>query len=227
MKGIQFNYTNIFMFASAIMPFLIVFFMIMLSIFDYNIKGFVYVFGLMLCYIVSIPLQNVMNVKLIKDPNSMQNVKTETELYESMDMNPQSPLCYLFNFQENALYDGLLSVPSFNSSILAFTFIYIVIPMLENNTVNFAFIFSMILFIIMDSYARVKNYCTNPIGVIFGLILGVVIGTIYYVIIKGTGNDVLLYNTDFISNKVACSRPSKQQFKCAVYKNGELLRNIN
>ena len=79
----------------------------------------------------------------------------------------------------------------------------------------------------MDSYARVKNYCTNPVGVIFGLILGLVIGTIYYVIIKGSGNELLLYNTDFISNKVACSRPSKQQFKCAVYKNGELLRNLN
>jgi hypothetical protein len=38
-----------------------------------------------------------------------------------------------------------------------------------------------------------------------------------------TGGQNLLFTTDTPSNKVACYRPSKQQFKCSVYKNGELI----
>jgi hypothetical protein len=29
-----------------------------------------------------------------------------------------------------------------------------------------------------------------------------------------------------VSNNVVCSRPKKQTFKCAVYKNGELIKNL-
>ena len=37
------------------------------------------------------------------------------------------------------------------------------------------------------------------------------------------GYDSLLYFDELLSNKVACSRPSKQSFKCSVYKGGELI----
>ena len=48
MAGIEFNFSNVFMFFSII-PFLLVFFMVMISIFD-SIKGFIYIFGLFLAY---------------------------------------------------------------------------------------------------------------------------------------------------------------------------------
>ena len=48
----------------------------------------------------------------------------------------------------------------------------------------------------------------------------------WYNILKITGNDSLLYYDEYVSDKVACSRPEKQTFKCAVYKNGELLKTI-
>ena len=42
-----------------------------------------------------------------------------------------------------------------------------------------------------------------------------------------TGNDNLLYFGKYTSNNVQCSKPSKQTFKCSVYKNGRLIsRNI-
>lgn len=227
MAGIEFTYNNVFMFVSAILPFLLVFFMFMLSVFDYNLKGFIYLAGLFLCYVITIPLQNVMNIRLIENPNFTNNVSTNNNFNMARNSNPQSPLCYLFNFRENALFSGLLSVPSFNSVIIAYTLVYILLPMISNNSINYAFIFCMVIFLIMDAYSRVKNFCTNPAGVVFGILLGAIIGTIYFVIIKSSGNGVLLYNDDFVSNKVACSRPSEQQFKCAVYRNGELLRNLN
>jgi hypothetical protein len=38
-----------------------------------------------------------------------------------------------------------------------------------------------------------------------------------------SGYDSLLYFDELESNNVTCSRPSKQTFKCSVYKNGELI----
>ena len=159
MSGIEFNYNNVFMFVSAIIPFLLVFFMVMLSIFDYNLKGFIYIVGLLMCYIITIPLQNVMNIRLVENPSFVNYPKNNESLN---NMNPQSPLCYLFNFRENSLFSGLLSVPSFNSVIIAYTLVYVLLPMISNGVINYAFIFCMIIFLVMDAFSRVKNYCTNP-----------------------------------------------------------------
>ena len=60
-------------------------------------------------------------------------------------------------------------------------------------------------------------------GVISGGIIGYVIGIVYYSILKSTGNERFLYLNELKSNNVVCSKPSEQQFKCAVYKNGQLI----
>lgn len=227
MAGIEFNFNNIFMFFSAIIPFLLVFFMLMLSVFNYNIKGFIYIFGLFLAYGLTIPLQNTLAIKLHTNPNNSNNsnnVKKVDEFFNNLNL-PVNPLCYLFNLSSKSY--GYLAVPSFNSVIIAYTISYLIGPMLLNNTINYLLIIFLLIIFSVDSFARIKNNCTNSIGVVFGAILGFIIGGFYFMIIKASGNEDLLYNDDFVSNKVACSKPSKQQFKCAVYKNGELLRNIN
>lgn len=230
MAGIDFNFNNVFMFFSAIIPFLLVFFMVMISVFDYNIKGFIYIFGLFLAYGLTIPLQNTLNIKMHMDQSQLnkqknnQNLVKVDQFLNKFDL-PINPLCYLFNLSTNKY--GYLAVPSYNSVIISYTIAYLVGPMLMNNTINYLLIIFLLGILAIDSFARVKNRCTTSIGVVFGIILGLIIGSFYYMIIKASGNEQLLYNDDFVSNKVACSKPTKQQFKCAVYKNGELLRNIN
>lgn len=228
MAGIEFNFSNIFMFFSAILPFLLVFFMVMISIFDYNIKGFIYIFGLFLAYGITIPLQNTLNTKLVEyeneNENSNINIKTVNQFVNKLG-NKINPLCYLFNFSQKSL--GYLAVPSYNSVVIAFTISYLIGPMMMNNTINYLLVIFLFMILVVDSSARIKNNCTNGLGVVFGVILGLIIGGLYVLIIDSAGYNNLLYNDDFVSNKVACSKPSKQQFKCSVYKNGELLRNIN
>ena len=46
----------------------------------------------------------------------------------------------------------------------------------------------------------------------------------YAMIFYSTGNEKMLYFNEILSNKVMCGRPNETTFKCAVYKNGELLR---
>ena len=134
-------------------------------------------------------------------------------------------MCYLFSTED--AHRGYISVPSFNSVIIAYTIAYLIGPMIINNAVNYLLVIFLFVLLLIDSFSRVTHNCTTPMGVVFGVILGLFIGGIYILMLKSSGYDYLLYNDDFISNKVACSKPNKQQFKCAVYKNGELLRNIS
>jgi hypothetical protein len=59
-----------------------------------------------------------------------------------------------------------------------------------------------------------------------GLVLGLVMATLWYTIIKSSKQTNLLYYDSSVSNKQTCSRPSKEKFKCAVYQNGELLQSL-
>ena len=52
--------------------------MVMISIFDYNIKGFIYIFGLFLAYGITIPLQNTLNTKLYLMPDESENGNIKT-----------------------------------------------------------------------------------------------------------------------------------------------------
>ena len=227
MAGIEFNFSNVFMFFSSIIPFLLVFFMVMISIFDYNIKGFIYIFGLFLAYGITIPLQNTLNTKLYLMPDESENgsnIKTVDHFMTKLQQKI-NPLCYLFNMSSKGL--GYLAVPSYNSVVIAFTIAYLVGPMMMNNSINYLLIIFLFMILVIDSSARITNNCTNGIGVAFGVMLGMILGGFYVMLLDSAGYNNLLYNDDFVSNKVACTKPTKQQFKCAVYRNGELLRNIN
>ena len=57
-SGMEFNFANIFMYFSTISPFLLVFLMVMISIFNNNLKGFVYLLGILLLFIVVVLFQN-------------------------------------------------------------------------------------------------------------------------------------------------------------------------
>ena len=166
MSGIELNTTNIFMFFSSIIPFLLVFFMVMVSVFSYNIKGFVYLFGVFLLYMISIPLQNTLNIRLVKNPNhdkenndnngprnnGMNKLKNNDPAKMNLprallaakmgiEENPQSPLCNLFGYDAKTLTDARLSVPSFNTGLISYTIFYLLMPMLMNNSVNFLLVF--------------------------------------------------------------------------------------
>ena len=56
-----------------------------------------------------------------------------------------------------------------------------------------------------------------------GGLVGLILGGSWYMLLHESGYDSLLYFDELLSNKVACSRPSKQSFKCSVYKGGELI----
>lgn len=200
--GMELTFTNLFQFISVISPFLLGFFFIMTSIFNQDIKAFVYLGGLLLATIVNVFLMNI--------------IKQETQ-------DNKKPICDLINMPFGMSF---YNAPALNSMYIAFTMAYLFLPMFANNEINYGLISFIFILFIIDAVNKVMNYCTNYIGVITGLFVGLLMGSVWYTIFKSSGNSNLLYFEEVSSNKVYCSKPKKQTFKCSVYKNGELIKTL-
>lgn len=197
--GMQLTPTNIIQFISAISPFLLGFFLVMSSIFNQDLKGLVYLAGLLIASIINIFLMNILQSNI--DPNA-------------------SPVCRLIDFAPINNFNS----PSMSSVFIAFTIAYLFLPMRFNNQLNYVVIVALSALFIMDIITKISNKCTNFAGAALGGLVGFMLGTSWYVLFHSAGYDSLLYFDDFISNNVVCKRPTKQYFKCSVYKNGELIQ---
>ena len=115
--------------------------------------------------------------------------------------------------------------------IISFTFFYLSFPMFVNNSINVGVIVFLLFYLIFDIIVKyilrcfsVANYFKFVIGdFIFGSMFGVFISCLMYYF----GCQNLLFLTCIPSNNVTCSKPSKQTFKCSVYKNGQILSSQN
>ena len=78
----------------------------------------------------------------------------------------------------------------------------------------------------MDIY-KLNNKCTSNFGIIIGGLVGGLIGVGYYYLLTNFGlKDYTYFSQRGSNNTETCSMPNKQIFKCAVYKNGELLKTL-
>lgn len=199
--AMQLTFTNMIQFLGAISPLLVGFFLISASILNQNIKGLIFMAGVMLAFVLNALFMNV-----IKSPS-----------------NPKRSMgCSIIEwpFSLNA-YNS----PSWNSVFLAFTLAYMYLPMAFGGTMNYGVIIALVSLIGLDAISKITNLCTTTLGVVLGLVFGLLLGGLWYGVIKASGNPQLLYFEE-VSNGETCSRPSKQTFKCAVYKNGKLIKNL-
>jgi hypothetical protein len=95
--AIELTITNIFQFVSALIPLLLIFFMVMISIFNQDLKGMVYLAGILITSVINIFLLNI--IKNRRDENS-------------------NPSCSIFNLPFNMTN---YNVPSLNSVLISFT----------------------------------------------------------------------------------------------------------
>lgn len=200
--AIDLTITNLFQFISALTPLLLIFFMVMISIFNQDLKGLVYLAGILIVSVINIFLLNI-----------IKNKRDETS----------SSSCNIFNLPFNMTQ---YNVPSLNSVLISFTIAYLLLPMISSNQMNYVVIAALFSIFIIDGISKIMNKCTTSAGVIFGLLTGFLTGSLWYTLFHSTGYNSLLYFDEVISNKVYCSRPKKQTFKCAVYKNGELIKTL-
>jgi len=121
---------------------------------------------------------------------------------------------------------------TYSTYILSFTLFYLLTPMIiignKNKTdiINYFAVIFFIFYIVFDIFVKkslgcIQNFFSfNLFGDLFGgILLGILIsGGIIMTSMKNN-----LFINELMSNKQVCAMPSKQKFKCSVYKNGQLV----
>jgi hypothetical protein len=111
---------------------------------------------------------------------------------------------------------------------------YFIIPMImisvQNNinVINYGVLAFFICYIALDILIKYILSCfPSSFWNISGNILsGMFLGGLASLIMYGTKLKSYLYINEINTNKEVCSMPSKQQFKCSVYKDGTLVREL-
>jgi TP901 family phage tail tape measure protein len=76
----------------------------------------------------------------------------------------------------------------------------------------------------INAGSKVLNGCTTLVGILISLVIGFLIGFAWFSIVISSGPSgpkLLFFGAD--GGEPICSRPSKQTFKCKVYRNGEVI----
>jgi hypothetical protein len=111
--------------------------------------------------------------------------------------------------------------------IFAFTLMYLCIPMFYNSSVNWIVFSSLLFYIFVDIGIKFFENCLsfekNGSIILMDLLAGMSLGVLITSIMSITNNQKYLFFNEVQSNKEVCSMPKKQSFKCALYKNGELV----
>ena len=197
----QFNIENFIEFLSAISSLFIASFFILVSVFNQDIKAFIYLAGAFFTYVLS---------SLIFSPflNSL-----------IPDVSQRSFVCDIVQFP----FADSVSEPSLNSLFIGFTSSYLLTPMLLYDQLNYALVVFFIFMLFFDGFYRLKYRCNSLLGVMLGALIGVGGGIAWFYLLYTQGYERLLYFGEPMSNNATCSRPSRQTFRCNVYKNGQLI----
>jgi hypothetical protein len=121
----------------------------------------------------------------------------------------------------NLPYSSEYMIPNLNSTLLAFIFTYIIMPMQTYNSYNIVLLSIVGVFFGINAVSKTLNGCTTLVGVLISSVVGFIIGFAWYSIVMASNPKLLFFSTD--GGEPVCSRPSKQTFKCKVYKNGEVI----
>jgi hypothetical protein len=124
---------------------------------------------------------------------------------------------------------------TYSTYMLTFTMMYLITPMLmvskqhNINIINYGILSFFLAYIGLDLFIKNQLNCIKLfsslviVDILSGLCLGALISGI---IMYGSTLKNYLYINEINTNKEVCSMPSKQQFKCRVFKDGTLIGNI-
>ena len=195
----QLNFSNLLQFFAAISPILLAFCLVMISIFNSDIKGMVYLGGILIASLINLLILNSLKIKSDK-------------------IIP--PYCNLIEFPFNL--NEYIS-PAFNSMFIAFTLAYLYMPMQYVSGINYTVLIFITSFLVLDAGTKISGGCTTFGGVMLGSLVGFVLGLLWFIAFYSTGHEDLLFFNAEPSNNVICSRPKKQTFRCKIFKNGEVI----
>ena len=119
---------------------------------------------------------------------------------------------------------------TYSTFLLTFTLCYFVIPMFilssinSTNMINYGVVTFFSAYIVFDIIMKKQMGCFYlGIGLVGDFLVGGLLGTIIALTLFYSDKISLLFINELNSNKEVCSVPSKQQFRCQLYKGGMIV----
>ena len=117
--------------------------------------------------------------------------------------------------------------PTFSAFVFAFSIMYLSIPMFSNGSVNFWVFISLITYFFLDMFIKIYKKCILQMSDLFlNVLLGATSATLIITLMYAGGSGKYLFFNEVSSNKEMCYQPSKQTFKCSVFKDGTLISEL-
>jgi hypothetical protein len=200
-EGIESNLKNIYAYFSSLSPLYISAYLLISSISNGDIgKASMYLAGLVLVLLI----------------HSIIAMSIGGEYEDKFGSSKYKLEC---NFIQVPLLSNYM-VPNLNSTLLAFIFTYLIMPMQTYNSYNVVLLGIIGALFGINAVSKVLHGCTTMVGILISSVIGFIIGFAWYaILIKNP--ELLFFAND--GGRPICSRPSKQTFKCKVYKNGEVI----
>ena len=206
----MYNPKDILFFLSFYSPIIIAFSMLFVSFFLQSFKGIIFI-----CFLLATTIVRYIFYMLRSKTN-----KSEEEEENNNYHNDENNIC-------NSVQYTKFGNSTLSTFVFGFTITYLLLPMFFNNSINFLIIQILFIYSTLDLYIKQTNNClpkATEVGLNFlcGLLCGAaIIGCLY-----AGGSSYIMFFNEIQSNKEVCNMPSKQTFKCQVYKNGELIGNV-
>ena len=191
---------NIIVWLSFFSPVILSITMLSLSFVFQNFKGFIF-------------LGYLLGMWLIRNYIYMLN--------GSETLKPDNTICTSIQYSK---YGN----PSFSAFVFAFTIMYISFPMFSNGDVNFWIFGGLLAYFFLDIFIKLYKKCVIKTSDLFlNVLLGLASSALIVTLMYAGGSSKFLFFNETSSTKEVCSVPSKQTFKCSLFRNGELISSAN
>jgi len=181
-------------------PFIIVCFFSLSSIFNQDVKGLIYLIGLLIACFTTYLIGSVFPVSYTSNTDA-----------SGENLGQTNGVCNLITIGK----DGSFSKIPLGLTILTYTLIYLVYIIAKNH-IEISNIPTLIFFpalILADIIWNIMNECFKPFSLIMAVVIGGGIGAGWAALIESFKQPRLFF-LNVGSDKVVCQRPSKQLFKC-------------
>ena len=146
---------------------------------------------------------------------------SQTDIYEKLV--DTKPMC-------NAIKYTTIGNNTFSVFVSCFTLSYMAVPMFINNNINWILFTALLIYIVFDIGIKIVYKCiekTNGVQLGMDILMGTFLAVAWTSAMMSDSNSSKhLFFSNSPSDQQQCNVPKKQQFKCNVYKNGEVIANI-
>jgi hypothetical protein len=194
----QVNIINIIYLFFRLAPFIIVSYFTLQSIFNQDLKGVVYLVGLLVATVITVLIGNILPTQELNTIGVDSKYKKAKCNYLSIGSNDQP-----------------LSKLPLSQTVLGYTLGYLSYFIAVNNmeTQNISTFVLLSLLIVADMYWTSINACSVGSFILTALAIGGIVGAFWGIIIDSTNVASFKYYSG-VSNQDVCSKPSKSLYRC-------------